>query len=389
MTDIGTRKIFDSDHDIFRVNVRRFFQENVTPYEPSWMEQGHISRQCWQKAGDSGLLGITIPAEQGGIGSEWLYSAIVHEEQAYANSTGPGFSLHSDIVMPYISKYGTKEQIEKYIPDMTAGKIIGALAMTEPGTGSDVQAIRTTAVRDGDFWVLNGSKTFITNGFLSDVVLVAALTSPDAKSSAQRMSLILVDKQTEGFTTGRVLKKLGLKAQDTAELFFDNARIPYDSVLGGEAGLNQGFMFLMRDLPQERLLIANLAVSSSEYQFEITREYVKERKAFGKRIADLQTIQHALAEIKTETATVRAFVDQCNEMHNRGVLDTSTASMAKYYASEKVNQHAYRLMQMFGGFGYMQEYPICKAYADVRAHSIYAGTNEIMKEIIARQIVKG
>lgn len=389
MTDIGTRKIFHSDHDIFRANTRRFFEEHITPFEPSWMEQGHISRECWLKAGEAGLLGISIPAEQGGIGGEWLHSVILHEEQAYANSSGPGFSVHSDIAMSYISKYGTKEQVERYIPRMTAGEIIGAIAMTEPGAGSDLQAIKTNAVRDGDYWILNGSKTFITNGFLCDTVIVAALTSRNAKSPARKMSLFVVDKQTEGFSTGRVLKKLGLKAQDTAELFFDNVRIPYDSILGGEAGLNKGFMFLMQDLPQERMIIANMSVASSEYLFEITREYVKERIAFGKRIADLQTIQHGLAEIKTEIASVRAFVDQCNEMHNRGALDTSTASMAKYIASDKVNQHAYRLLQMFGGAGFMQEYPISKAYTDVRAHSIYAGSNEIMKEIIARQIVKG
>lgn len=388
MTDIGTRQIFDSDHDLFRENVRRFFQENVVPYEPEWMEQGRVSRECWIKAGDAGLLGASTPAEKGGIGCDWLHSAIVQEEQSYANSSGPGFSLHSDIVMPYISKYGTKEQIEKYIPDMVAGTKIGAIAMTEPGAGSDLQGIRTNAVRDGDYWVLNGSKIYITNGYLCDFVIVVSLTSRDAKSAAGGISLLCVDKDTVGFTKGKVLNKLGLKAQDTSELFFDNARIPYGSVLGGEAGENAGFSYLMNELPQERLLIANYAVSSSEYLFEITREYVKERKAFGRRIADLQTIQHGLAEIKTEIAIIRAFVDRCNDLHNRRLLDTSTASMAKYYSSEKVNRHAYKLMQMFGGSGYMQEYPICKAYADVRIHPIYGGTNEIMKEIISRQIVK-
>nr|XP_039253649.1 long-chain specific acyl-CoA dehydrogenase, mitochondrial-like [Styela clava] len=388
LTDIGTRRIFSSEHDIFRESVRRFFNEHVVPNTVKWEEAGQVDRECWTKAGEAGLLAVSIPEDKGGLGGDWLSSVIVQEEQCYCNSTGPGYLLHSDIMMPYIAKYGTKEQISKYMPDLTAGRNIGAIAMTEPNAGSDLQGIRTTAKRDGDEWVINGSKTFITNGYLSDVVIVAALTDTNAKSAAHGLTLFIVDKNSPGFKKGRILKKLGLKGQDTCELFFEDCRVPFDAVLGGEAGLNKGFQTLMRELPQERLLIANVSIAASEFMFEETREYVKQRKAFGRRIADLQTIQHKLAELKTEIAATRAFVDQCNELHNVGKLDNSTASMAKYWASEKVNFQAYDFVQMFGGAGYMWEYPLAKTYVDVRVHPIYGGSNEIMKELISRQIVE-
>lgn len=388
LTDVGTRRIFESEHDMFREMARKFFQEQVSPYHSKWEEDGEVSRDCWLKAGEAGLLGVAIPAEKGGIGGDWLSAAIVQEEQGYSNCSGPGFALHSDIVMPYICNYGTPEQIEKYINDMTLGKKIGAIAMTEPGAGSDLQGVRTNAKRDGDEWVINGSKVFITNGWMSDVVVVVAVTDRDAKSAAHGISLFLVDGDAPGFIKGKKLKKIGLKAQDTAELFFEDCRVPASALLGGEAGLNKGFYMLMKELPQERLLITNLCMAACEFMFEETRDYVKQRKAFGKRIADLQTIQHKLAELKTEISVARAFTDQCNSLHNIGKLDNSTASMAKYWVTDLNNTAAYRLLQMFGGWGFMWEYPIARAYVDARVQTIYGGSNEIMKELIARQIIK-
>lgn len=386
-TDIGTRRIFSAEHDMFRESARQFFAQEVVPHHAAWEEAGEVDRECWLKAGEWGLLGTNTPEEHGGIGGDWLSACIVHEEQGYVNCSGPGFALHSDIVMPYITNYGTAEQIEKYIPDMTAGRKIGAIAMTEPGAGSDLQGVRTFAKRDGDDYIINGSKVFITNGWLSDVVVVVAITNKEAKSAAHGISLFLVDAGTPGFIKGKKLKKMGLKAQDTAELFFEECRVPASQLLGGENGLNRGFYQLMQELPQERLLIANLCQAACEFMFEETRDYVKQRKAFGKTLANLQTIQHKLAEIKTETAVARAFVDSCNQLHAEGKLDTTTASMAKYYITDLNNTVAYRCVQLFGGWGYMNEYPISKAYVDARVQPIYGGANEIMKELIARSVM--
>lgn len=386
-TDIGTRRIFSEEHDMFRESVRKFFQEEVAPYHAEWEKAGQVSRECWLKAGEWGLLGTNTAEEHGGIGGDWLSACIVHEEQGYVNCSGPGFALHSDIVMPYITNYGTPEQIENYIPDMTAGRKIGAIAMTEPGAGSDLQGVRTFARRDGDDYVINGSKVFITNGWMADVVVVVAITDKDAKSAAHGISLFLVDGDNPGFIKGKKLKKMGLKAQDTAELFFEDCRVPASAMLGGAAGLNRGFYQLMQELPQERLLIANLCQTACEYMFEETRDYVKQRKAFGKTLANLQTIQHKLAEIKTETAVARAFMDSCNQLHSQGKLDTVTASMAKYYVTDLNNTVAYRCLQLHGGWGYMDEYPISRAYTDARVQPIYGGANEIMKELIARSVL--
>jgi len=386
-TDIGTRRIFSEEHDMFRESVRKFFQDEVMPYHAQWEEDGQVSRECWEKAGEWGLLGTNTPEKFGGIGGDWLSAAIVHEEQGYSNCSGPGFALHSDIVMPYITNYGTPEQIEKYIPDMTAGKKIGAIAMTEPGAGSDLQGVRTFAKRDGDDYIINGSKVFITNGWMTDVCVVVAVTDKDAKSAAHGISLFLVDGDTPGFIKGKKLKKMGLKAQDTAELFFEDCRVPASQMLGGEAGLNRGFYQLMQELPQERLLIANICQGTCEWMFEETRDYVKQRKAFGKTLAKLQTIQHKLAEIKTEVAVSRAFMDTCNELHQKGKLDTVTASMAKYWVTDLNNTVAYRCVQLHGGWGFMNEYPICRAYTDARVQPIYGGANEIMKELIARSVM--
>ncbi|XP_078536702.1 long-chain specific acyl-CoA dehydrogenase, mitochondrial [Lissotriton helveticus] len=384
LMDIGTRRILSAEHDIFRHSARRFFQEEVVPHHAKWEKDGQVSREAWEKAGQQGLLGANIPEEQGGMGGDILSSAVVWEEQMYVNCTGPGFSLHSDIVMPYISRYGSKSQVERYIPQMAAGKCIGAIAMTEPGAGSDLQGVRTNAKKDGSDWILNGSKVFITNGWLSDVVIVVAVTNREARSPAHGISLFLVDNGMKGFVKGRKLEKIGLKAQDTAELFFEDVRLPADALLGEE---NRGFYYLMAELPQERLLIADMAIASCEFMFEETRNYVKQRKAFEKTIAHLQTVQHKLAEMKTQICIGRAFIDNCLQLHNQKRLDSATASMAKYWASDLQNTIATQGVQLHGGWGYMWEYPIAKAFVDSRVQPIYGGTNEIMKELIARTIV--
>ncbi|XP_004066587.1 long-chain specific acyl-CoA dehydrogenase, mitochondrial [Oryzias latipes] len=384
MMDIGTRRIFNEDHDIFRKSVRRFFQEEVVPHHKDWEKAGQVSRELWEKAGEQGLLGVMIPEEHGGIGGDVFSAAITWEEQMYCNCTGPGFALHSDIVMPYIINYGSKEQIERFIPNMTAGKCIGAIAMTEPGAGSDLQGVRTYAKKDGSDWILNGNKVFITNGWMADLVVVVTVTNREAKTAAHGISLFLVEDGMKGFQKGRKLDKIGLKAQDTAELFFEDVRLPATALLGE---LNKGFYYLMNELPQERLLIADMAIASCEFMFEETRNYVLQRKAFGKTIAHLQTVQHKLAELKTEICVGRSFVDNCLLLLAEKRLDPSTASMAKFWASELQNKVATQCLQLHGGWGYMLEYPIAKAFVDSRVQPIYGGTNEIMKELIARSIV--
>uniref|UniRef100_A0A8I6GMH0 Long-chain specific acyl-CoA dehydrogenase, mitochondrial n=1 Tax=Rattus norvegicus TaxID=10116 RepID=A0A8I6GMH0_RAT len=373
LTDIGIRRIFSSEHDIFRESVRKFFQEEVIPYHEEWEKAGEVSRELWEKAGKQGLLGINIAEKHGGIGGDLLSTAVTWEEQAYSNCTGPGFSLHSDIVMPYIANYGTKEQIEQFIPQMTAGKCIGAIAMTEPGLAHRASQC---------VWIC--LQVFITNGWLSDLVIVVAVTNREARSPAHGISLFLVENGMKGFIKGKKLHKMGMKAQDTAELFFEDVRLPASALLGEE---NKGFYYLMQELPQERLLIADLAISACEFMFEETRNYVRQRKAFGKTVAHIQTVQHKLAELKTNICVTRAFVDSCLQLHETKRLDSASASMAKYWASELQNTVAYQCVQLHGGWGYMWEYPIAKAYVDARVQPIYGGTNEIMKELIARQIV--
>ncbi|XP_006006843.1 long-chain specific acyl-CoA dehydrogenase, mitochondrial [Latimeria chalumnae] len=385
LMDIGTRRIFSEEHDIFRRSVRKFFQEEVVPYHSEWEKAGQVSRELWEKAGQQGLLGVNTAEEHGGIGGDLLSADVVWEEQAYVNCTGPGFSLHSDIVIPYITHYGSKSQIERYVPDMVAGKCIGAIAMTEPGAGSDLQGIRTYAKKDGSDWILNGSKVFITNGWMSDLVIVVAVTNREAKSAAHGISLFLVDNGMKGFIKGRKLDKIGLKAQDTAELFFEDVRLPAEALLGE---VNKGFYYLMNELPQERLVVASFAISSCEFMFEETRNYVKERKAFGKTLAHLQTVQHKLAELKTQIYVGRVFFDSCLQLHAEKRLDSATASMAKYWASDLQNSVATQCVQLHGGWGYMWEYPIAKAFVDSRVQPIYGGSNEIMKELIARTIVR-
>lgn len=384
MMDIGTRKIFTEDHDIFRETARRFFQEEVVPHHAQWEKDGQVSREVWLKAGECGLLGVDVPTEYGGPGGDWLMSAIVAEEMSYANCSGVGFTLVSHILLPYFLKYGTKEQIEKYVPAMIKGSCIGAIAMTEPSAGSDLQGIKTHARQDGSDWILNGSKVFITNGFMADVVVVVAVTDLTAKSKAHGISLFVVDAGTPGFKKGHKLEKIGLKAQDTAELYFDDVRLPASALLGK---LNGGFYALMAELPQERLSIATLAAASAEWMFETTKAYVKQRKAFGKTLSSLQTVQHKLAEMKTEICIGRVYVDHLNMMHNLSKLDVEQTSMAKYWLTDLQNRVATQCLQLHGGWGYMWEFPIAKAFVDARVQPIYGGSNEIMKELIARKIV--
>jgi len=385
LLEVGTRSIFNEDHDMFREMVRRYFKEQIEPNQAAWDKQGHVPREIWTDAGEMGLLGVNTSDEIGGIGGDFLSAMIVAEEQQYIANSSIGWSLHSDICMPYISKFGTPEQLEKFIPPMVSGHCISAIAMTEPGAGSDLQGIRTNARRDGDDWILNGSKTFITNGWLADMVIVVAITNPQAKKAAHGISLFLIEDGMEGFNKGKILNKVGLKGQDTAELFFDDVRVPTSSILGGEAGVNRGFGMLMGELPRERLMIGVQAAATMEAAYEFTKDYVMERKAFGKTLSNLQTIQHKLAEVKTDTAMARCFTDRAMQMYEDGTLDYTTASMSKYWVTEKNNEVCSKCLQMFGGWGYMWEYPIARMFADSRVYAIYGGSNEIMKELIARQ----
>jgi len=385
MMDIGCRNIFDSEHDMFRETVRRFMKDRLEPLQAAFEEAGHPSREIWKEFGAQGLLGIGIPAEVGGIGASFIEETIVSEEMCYAHCASPAQALHSVICMPYLADYGTKAQQEQYIPRMTSGDCIVSIGMTEPDAGSDLQGIRTNAKRDGDDWIINGSKIYITNGWLTDCCIVVAKTKPDAKRAAHGVSLFLVDADTPGFHKGRNLKKLGLKGQDTAELFFEDVRVPSSALLGQENG---GFYHLMSQLPQERLSIGTAAVAHCEVMFEDTREWVKQRKAFGRRVADLQTVQHKLAELKTAIVVCRAFIDQCMQLHNVKQLDGQMASMAKYWATDLENKVAAECLQLHGGWGFMGETNIAKSYASARVTTIFGGTNEIMKELIARNIVK-
>jgi len=383
---IGTRGIFDEDHDMFRENARKFFREQVAPNHKGFEAAGKVDRETWRACGQMGLLGVSIPTEKGGaVGGSFKDEAIVLEEQVYAHCHAPAIPVHSTIVMPYFANYGTPEQVERFLPALSSGEMVGAIAMTEPDAGSDLQGIRTRAVRDGDdHYVINGSKVFITNGILADVVVVVTITDPEAKSNAHGITLFAVEEGMPGFKKGRNLNKLGMKGHDTAELFFEDLRVPKTSMVGG---LNKGFYHLMTELPQERLALAITGCAHAEWMFEETRAYVNDRKAFGGRLSSLQTIQHRLAELKTAIAVCRTFVDECIDLHEHGLLNNASASMAKYWATELENKVATECLQMHGGWGYMTETKISRSYADARVQTIYGGSNEIMKELVARSIV--
>jgi len=377
------RTIFTAEHDDFRKTVKRFFAEEVVPHREVWEAQQHVDRKLWNKAGEMGLLCVTMPEEYGGLAVDRSYSAILMEEQSYAGDSGVGFSLHSDIVAPYINNFGTKEQKAQYLPRMATGELVGAIAMTEPGTGSDLQAVKTTAVLDGDHYVLNGSKIFITNGYLSDLVIVVAKTGNSGEGSKDT-SLLLVEAAWEGFSKGRPLNKVGMKAQDTCELFFKDVRVPKQNLLGGKEGM--GFIQLMTELAWERLMIAITSVAGAEAALKHTIEYTKQRKAFGKPIGAFQNTRFKLAEMKAELSIARVYVDRCMELVLKKKLGVDDAATAKYWTSDLMNKVIDECVQLHGGYGYMLEYPVARAWIDARAQRIYGGTNEIMKELIARTI---
>jgi len=378
------RTLFGPEHETFRDSVRRFMDTEVKPNDERWQEQGYADRDIWKKAGANGFLCASMPEAYGGSGADKLYSIILIEEQARANNSTLGFGLHSEIVAPYLNRYGSEVLKKKYLPKMAAGEQIGAIAMSEPGAGSDLQSVKTTAIRKGDKYVVNGSKTFITNGWNADLVIVVAKTDPT--QGAKGTSLVVVDTSMKGFTKGKRLKKMGLKGQDTAELFFDNVEVPAENLLG-EAG--NGFVYLMQELPWERMQIAIGAVSKTEAAIEWTKDYVRERKAFGKPVAGFQNTRFKLAECTTETQVARVFVDKCIELLLAGTLDAATAAMAKYWVSDLECKVIDECLQLHGGYGFMWEFPIARAYVDARVQRIYGGTNEIMKEVISRSIGLG
>ena len=375
------RPLFTAEHDLFREQVRRFIEREVVPHHARWEAEGIVPRSVWRAAGEAGLLCPAIPEAYGGGGGSRLHSAVLIEEVARAGVSGIGFGLHSDIVAPYILAYGSEEQKRRWLPPMARGEVIGAIAMTEPGAGSDLQAVRATALRDGEELVINGQKTFITNGQNADLVIVVAKTDPSA--GAKGTSLVLVETNRPGFTRGRNLEKIGMKAQDTSELFFDGVRVPASNILGGEG---KGFILLMQELAWERMQIAIGAAAGAEAALQWTLDYTKERKAFGQRVIDFQHNRFRLAEWKTQTQVMRVFVDRLMDELLRGQLDAATAAMAKYWTTDLHCRLLDDCLQMFGGFGYMWEYPIARAYADARVSRIYGGTNEIMKEIVSRTL---
>jgi len=378
------RTLFTEEHHLFRDTFRHFVEKEIVPYNEQWEKDGIVSREMWLKAGEQGFLGLDVPEEYGGSGvSDFGYSAIIAEELAKAGvvSAGAGIGLHNDIVIPYFLEYGNDEQKQRWLPSMCAGKLITAIAMSEPNTGSDLAAVSTSALRQGDYYLLNGAKTFITNGILSDIVVVVVKTDPEKRHKG--ISLLVVERGMEGFTRGRKLEKMGFKAQDTAELFFENVKVPVANLLGEEG---QGFYYLMRKLAKERLQVAIQAVAACEVALDITLQYCKERTAFGQPIGSFQNSRFKLAEMKTEIVIARVFVDRCIEELNASTLTAETAAMAKWWTSDLQKRVLDQCVQLHGGYGYMLEYPIARAYLDARVQSIYAGTNEIMKEIIGRSM---
>jgi alkylation response protein AidB-like acyl-CoA dehydrogenase len=361
----------------------KFFTREFLPLNEQWIKQGKVDRDAWNKAGEAGLLCTDVPVAYGGGGGDYRHETVVMEEMLGVGITGFGNQVHSTIVAPYILNYGNEEQKQRWLPKMATGELVGAIAMTEPNTGSDLQSVRTTALRDGDEYVINGSKTYITNGQLADLVIVVVKTDPDL--GAKGISLIVVETaDSPGFERGRNLKKLGQKSADTSELFFADCRVPLANRLGDDEGT--GFVQLMQQLPQERLSIAQAAVVQAEHAIEITLEFVKERKAFGQRVLDFQNTRFKLAECKTEAFIGRTFVDQCLVRHLNKELDAATASMAKYWCTQKQCEIIDECLQLHGGAGYMDEYEISRMYADARVQKIYGGTNEIMKELIGRTL---
>ncbi|SFI17029.1 Acyl-CoA dehydrogenase [Streptosporangium canum] len=375
------RDLFEEEHQLFRETVREFLAREVAPHHDRWEKDGIVPREVWKKAGEIGMFGFGVPEEYGGAGiTDFRYNAVIVEEVIRIGASGLGYSLHNDVMAPYFVDLTDDEQKARWLPGFVSGELITAIGMTEPGAGSDLQGIRTTAVREGDHYVLNGQKTFITNGINSDLVVVVAKTDPAA--GARGTSLLVVERGMEGFSRGRNLEKIGMHAQDTAELFFDNVRVPAANLLGAAEG--QGFFQLMGNLPQERLSIAVMAVAAAETVLQATIEYCKSRKAFGRSIGSFQNTRFVLAELDTEVEIARHYVDKCIRALNAKELTVVDAAKAKWWTTELQTKVIDRCLQLHGGYGYMMEYPVAKAWVDSRVQTIYGGTTEIMKEIIGR-----
>jgi alkylation response protein AidB-like acyl-CoA dehydrogenase len=374
--------IYEQEHEDFRATARAFLDKEVKPFHEQWEKDGQVDREVWRRAGAAGLLCFDVEEEYGGAGvKDFRYNVVLTEEIIRAGASGLGFGVHTDVIVPYISSLANDEQKRRWLPGLVSGDTISAIAMTEPDAGSDLQGIRTSAVDKGDHYVLNGSKTFISNGILSDLVIVVCRTDPEARH--QGISLLVVERGMEGFERGRNLDKIGLKAQDTAELFFDNVAVPKENLLGSEGS---GFVSLMENLPQERISIAAIAVAASEAVLELCLDHAKSRRAFGKPIGSFQHNRFLLAEMATEVHIARVFLNDCVTKLNAGQVDTSLASMAKWWTTELQTKVVDRGVQLFGGYGYMTEYPIAKAFVDSRIQTIYGGTTEIQKEIIGRML---
>jgi acyl-CoA dehydrogenase len=378
------RSLFTPEHDMWRDTVRRFIEKEIVPYHDQWEKDGIVPRELWLKAGAAGLLCCTVPEEYGGLGLDYLFDVVVFEELWRVGASGPGFLIHTDLVATYILSFGTEEQKRQWLPKMVSGEAIGSLGMTEPHAGSDLKAIRTRAEKDGDHFVINGQKVFISNGQMCDILVLA--TKTDSAAGAKGVTLFLVDTSLPGFKRGKNLEKLGMKAQDTSELFFDNLRIPASAMLGGEG---QGFALMMTKLAQERLAQAIRSATVTETMIEWTVDYTAERKAFDQTIADFQNTQFVLADLKARAVTARVFTDKCIDLFMRGELDPVDAAMVKMVTTELHCEAADKCLQLFGGWGYMWEYPIARAYADARIVKIAGGSIEVMKTIIAREMFKG
>lgn len=379
-----SRALFEADHELYRSTVREFVEKEVAPHVLAWEEAGIVDKEMFRKAGRAGLLGMAIPEEFGGGGvDDFRFNVVVVEELVRGDALGAGLciTLHNDVVTPYFRELANEEQRGRWLPGIASGDLMTAIAMTEPGAGSDLAGIRTTAIRDGDNYVVNGSKTFITNGINSDLIVTAVKTDPTARHAG--MSLIVLEDGMEGFTRGRNLSKIGLHAQDTAELFFDDVQVPAANLLGIEG---QGFAHLVDNLPQERLSLAVGSIAHAQVAFDWTLEYVKERTAFGQSIGSFQTVKHTLAEMRTELDVAQTYVDSQVMALNAGTLTPDEAAKAKWWVTELENKVISRCLQLFGGWGYMEEYPIARAFRDARVQTIYGGTTEIMKEIVGRSL---
>ena len=378
------RTIFDQDHELYRDAVCKFIEAEITPFHDQWEKDGVVPRELWLKAGEAGVLCSNVSEEYGGPGADFLYNVVLHEELAKAMATGPGFAIHSDMVATYIDRFGTEEQKRTWLPIMVSGEAIGALGLTEPGAGSDLKAIQTRAVREGDDYVINGQKVFISNGQLCDLVVLACKTDPDA--GARGMSFIIVESDRPGFTRGRNLEKIGAKAQDTSELFFEDVRVPVSNRIGEEG---EGFRIAMTNLAHERITVAASAMTQIEAAIGWTCDYTRERKAFGQTIADFQNTRFTLAQLSAEASALRVFVDECIRLATAGELGGVDAAKAKMLTTELLGRTADSCLQFFGGYGYMREYPIARLFTDCRVRRIAGGSTEVMKQIISRDLFNG